>query len=45
VSPGELARQALKAYERALELQRQGNWAGYGEQLKNLEDILRRLAK
>jgi uncharacterized membrane protein (UPF0182 family) len=45
ISPAELARQALKAYERALELQRQGNWAGYGEQLKNLEDILRRLAK
>jgi hypothetical protein len=45
VSPAELARQALKAYERALELQRQGSWAGYGEQLKNLEDVLRRLAK
>jgi len=44
-APGELARQALKAYERAQELQRQGNWAGYGEQLRSLEDILRRLAK
>jgi hypothetical protein len=44
-APAELARQALKAYERALELQRQGNWTGYGEQLKALEDILRRLAK
>ena len=45
VAPAELAKQALKAYERALELQRQGNWSGYGEQLKNLEDVLRRLAK
>jgi uncharacterized membrane protein (UPF0182 family) len=45
VPPGELARQALRTYEQALELQRQGNWAGYGEQLKNLEEILRRLAK
>jgi uncharacterized membrane protein (UPF0182 family) len=45
VAPAELARQALKVYERALELQRQGNWAGYGEQIRNLEEILRRLAK
>jgi uncharacterized membrane protein (UPF0182 family) len=45
VVPADLAKQALKAYERALELQRQGNWAGYGEQLRNLEDALRRLAK
>jgi uncharacterized membrane protein (UPF0182 family) len=45
VAPAELARQALKAYERALELQRQGNWAGYGEQIRSLEEILRRLAK
>ena len=45
VGPAELAKRALKAYERALELQRQGNWSGYGEQLKNLEDVLRRLAK
>ena len=45
VAPAELARQALKTYERALELQRQGNWAGYGEQIRNLEEILRRLAK
>ncbi len=45
VAPAELARQALKVYEQALELQRQGNWAGYGEQVKRLEEILRRLAK
>jgi uncharacterized membrane protein (UPF0182 family) len=45
VSAAELSRQALNAYEKALELQRQGNWAGYGEQLKRLEEILRRLAK
>jgi uncharacterized membrane protein (UPF0182 family) len=45
VPAGELAKQALGAYERALELQRQGNWSGYGEQLKRLEEILRRMAK
>jgi len=45
LAPAELARQALKAYERAVELQRQGNWAGYGEQIRTLEEILRRLAK
>ena len=45
VPTGELAKQALKIYEQALELQRQGNWAGYGEQIKRLEDVLRRLAK
>jgi hypothetical protein len=45
VGPAELARQALKTYEKALELQRQGNWGGYGEQLRSLEELLRRLAK
>ncbi len=45
VSPAELSRQALSVYERALQLQREGNWAGYGEQIKKLEEILRRLAK
>ncbi len=44
-SVGELSREALKAYERAIEMQRQGNWAGYGEEIKRLEQILRRLAK
>ena len=45
VSPAELSRQALSVYERALQLQKEGNWAGYGEQIKKLEEILRRLAK
>jgi hypothetical protein len=45
VSKAELSRQALNVYEQALEQQRQGNWAGYGEQLRKLEEILRRLAK
>lgn len=45
VSAAELSRQALTLYEQALEQQRQGNWSGYGESLKRLEQILRRLAK
>ncbi len=45
VSKAELSRQALTIYERALQLQREGNWAGYGEQLKKLEQVLRRLAE
>ncbi len=41
----DLARQAKEAYERALERLRQGDWAGYGEALKNLEAILNRLVE
>jgi uncharacterized membrane protein (UPF0182 family) len=44
-SPAELSKEALRAYERAIEMQRQGNWAGYGDEIKRLEQILRRLAK
>ena len=40
-----LAREAVKAFEKALQLQRQGDWAGYGEQIKTLEQILRRMAQ
>ena len=39
----DLARQAKEAYDRALERLRQGDWAGYGEALKNLEAVLNRL--
>lgn len=45
MSVGELSKEALRLYERALELQRQGNWAGYGEELKKLEQVLRKIAK
>jgi hypothetical protein len=34
---------ALRHFRRAVELQRQGDWAGYGEQLEALEEALRDL--
>ncbi|HOP39906.1 MAG TPA: UPF0182 family protein [Geobacteraceae bacterium] len=40
-----LAAEAMKVYERAIAMQRQGNWAGYGEQLKKLKEILQRMAR
>jgi hypothetical protein len=42
---GQLAKEAVKIFEKASELLRQGDWAGYGERQKKLEDVLRRLAK
>lgn len=45
VSLNELARDAMQAYERLNELLRQGNWAGYGEQMKRLEQILKKMAE
>jgi uncharacterized membrane protein (UPF0182 family) len=44
-SVGQLAKEAMKFYEKAREAQRQGDWAGYGEQLKKLEETLKRLAR
>jgi uncharacterized protein len=41
----ELARQALAHFSRAQELLRQGNWAGYGDELKKVEDLLREMQK
>jgi uncharacterized membrane protein (UPF0182 family) len=41
----ELAKEAMRVFERAIELQRQGNWAGYGEEIKKLEQLLKRIAK
>jgi hypothetical protein len=38
-----LIREANQHYQRALQLQRQGDWAGYGEELKKLGDVLNRL--
>ncbi|KPK01891.1 MAG: hypothetical protein AMK71_04110, partial [Nitrospira bacterium SG8_35_4] len=43
--PGSLAREAKNIYEKALELQRQGNWAGYGEQIKKLGEILKQMVE
>ena len=42
---GQLAKEAMRNFERAQELQRQGDWAGYGSELKKLEQVLKRLAK
>jgi uncharacterized membrane protein (UPF0182 family) len=41
----ELAKEAMRVFERAIELQRQGNWAGYGEEIKKLGQLLKRIAK
>lgn len=40
-----LAAEAVKIYDRAVEMQRQGNWSGYGEELRKLKQILQQLAR
>jgi uncharacterized membrane protein (UPF0182 family) len=40
-----LARQAMETYQRLNDMLRQGNWAGYGEELRKLGDILRLMAR
>lgn len=45
VSQATLAKEAMSIYEKATSLQRQGNWAGYGEELQKLEQILQRMAR
>ena len=44
-TPADLAKEAMRVFERAIELQRQGNWAGYGEEIKKLGQLLKRIAK
>jgi hypothetical protein len=44
-SPAELAREAMAIFEKTQTLQRQGDWAGYGEELKKLQQVLKRLAQ
>ncbi len=39
----DLAKEASQIFEKAKALQRQGDWAGYGEQLKRLEQVLKEL--
>lgn len=39
----ELATQAQRHYERALRAQREGDWAQYGEELKQLGEVLQRM--
>jgi uncharacterized membrane protein (UPF0182 family) len=38
-----LAAEALAHYERALAAQREGNWALYGEEIKKLGEVLKKL--
>jgi uncharacterized membrane protein (UPF0182 family) len=40
-----LIRQARELYDRAVQAQRQGDWARYGEELKKLGDVLDQLGK
>ena len=40
-----LAKEAMGIYERATNLQRQGDWAGYGEELRKLGQVLKKMAK
>ena len=40
-----LAEQARAHYQRALQAQRDGNWALYGEEIKKLGDVLERMRK
>ncbi|OGW39129.1 MAG: hypothetical protein A2Y97_09190 [Nitrospirae bacterium RBG_13_39_12] len=44
-SINELAKEAMRTFERANELLRQGDWTGYGEQIKKLGQILRKMSK
>ena len=44
-SAAELAREAMAVFERATNLQRQGDWEGYGEELGKLQLILKQMAR
>jgi len=44
-SLNQLAKQAMQTYERLNEMLRQGNWAGYGKELKHLEQILKKMSR
>ncbi|OGR33907.1 MAG: hypothetical protein A2005_05585 [Desulfuromonadales bacterium GWC2_61_20] len=41
----QLAKEAKAIFEKAISLQRQGDWAGYGEAIKKLEQVLQRMAQ
>jgi len=45
VPTADLSKEALRAFEKAVELQRQGNWAGYGDELRRLEQVLKKMAR
>ncbi|WP_183356358.1 UPF0182 family membrane protein [Geomonas silvestris] len=40
-----LGKEALAIFQKALTLQRQGDWSGYGDQLRKLEEVLKRMAR
>jgi len=40
-----LMRQAKEAYDRAIQAQRQGDWARYGEEIKKLGSVLEEISK
>jgi uncharacterized protein len=40
----DLVNQARAHYERAMQAQRDGNWALYGEEIKRLGEVLERIA-
>ena len=44
-SPSQLAREAMSIFDKATNLQRQGDWAGYGEELRKLRQVLQQMAK
>ncbi|CAG0970068.1 hypothetical protein GEOBC_01222 [Geobacteraceae bacterium] len=44
-SSADLAKEAMSIFERATNLQRQGDWAGYGEELRKLQQVLKQLAQ
>jgi hypothetical protein len=44
-SDWQIAGEALAHYRKAQDLLRQGNWGGYGEELKKMEEVLRSLEK
>ncbi|MRR33692.1 UPF0182 family protein [bacterium] len=45
VSPSQLAKEAMAIFDKATNLQRQGDWAGYGEELRKLRQVLQRMAQ
>jgi uncharacterized membrane protein (UPF0182 family) len=40
-----LSKEAMKLFEKTKEMQRQGDWAGYGEHLRKLEEVLKQMAR
>lgn len=42
---GNLPRQALEHFQRSQEFLKQGNWAGYGDELKKVEALLKEMQK